>query len=415
VISCSNNNSNGPAKVELKQKDGKYRLYVNGNEFYVKGAGCEFGSIEKLGESGANSFRTWRTENGQSSGKEILDRAQNAHLMVLMGLELIPDRKGFDYNDKVAVAKQFDSIKAQVVRYKDHPALLGWSIGNELNLFYKNPAVWDAVEEVAKFIKEVDQNHPTTTALSGIGKGEIDEITKRCPDLDFVSIQMYGDIINLQQRIKDAGYEGPYLVTEWGATGHWESPSTTWKAPIEQTSSEKAKSFTERFEKAIKTDTLRCLGSYVFLWGQKQERTPTWYGMFTEEGDAMETVDAMYRIWNGKEPANRCPRIDSISVNGLAAIKNITVKSRSVLKAYVASVDPDGDTIKYRFEIMPESTDLKTGGDFETKPEVLDKTESLKNAIVLKAPVKAGAYRLFFYAHDGKGKCGTANVPFLVK
>jgi hypothetical protein len=415
VISCTSQVKNGPAKVELKQKDGKYRLYVNGNEFYVKGAGCEFGNIEKLGESGANSFRTWRTENGQSSGTEILNRAQKSNLMVLMGLELIPDRKGFDYNDKVAVARQFDSIKAQVLKYKDHPAILGWCIGNELNLFYKNPAVWDAVEDVAKFIHQVDPNHVTTTALSGIGKGEIDEIRKRCPDLDFVSIQMYGDIINLQQRIKDAGYEGPYMVTEWGATGHWESPMTKWNAAIEQTSTEKAKSYTERFVKAIQSDTMRCLGSYVFLWGQKQERTPTWYGMFTEEGNSMETVDAMYKIWNGKEPANRCPRIDSISVNGLSAIKSITVQHASLLKAYISAVDLEGDTIKYKYEIMPESTDLKTGGDFETKPVVLEKIESQKNTAELKAPEKAGAYRLLFYALDGKGHCGTANIPFYVK
>jgi hypothetical protein len=42
TVSCTSQIKNGPAKVELKQKDGKYRLYVNGNEFYVKGAGCEF-------------------------------------------------------------------------------------------------------------------------------------------------------------------------------------------------------------------------------------------------------------------------------------------------------------------------------------------------------------------------------------
>src|SRR5512144_1728705 len=67
-----------PAKVVMKQADGKYRLYVNGKEFYVKGAGCEFGNIEKLAAHGANSFRTWRTENGQSSGQEVLDRAQKS-------------------------------------------------------------------------------------------------------------------------------------------------------------------------------------------------------------------------------------------------------------------------------------------------------------------------------------------------
>ena len=33
----------------------------------------------------------------------------------------------------------------------------------------------------------------------------------------------------------------PYIVTEWGPHGHWESPNTDWDAAIEKTSKEKAK------------------------------------------------------------------------------------------------------------------------------------------------------------------------------
>ena len=170
----------GPSKVELKQTDSIFRLYVNGKEFYVKGAGCEYGPIAKVALHQGNSIRTWRT------------------------------------------------LKAEVLKYKDHPALLGWGIGNELNLRYTNKKVWDAVDDIAKMIKELDGNHITTTMLAGIGKDEVDYIKNNCPNIDFLSIQMYGDVINLKQRIDDAGYKGPYLVTEWGATGHWEMPSTEW-------------------------------------------------------------------------------------------------------------------------------------------------------------------------------------------
>ena len=41
------------------------------------------------------------------------------------------------------------------------------------------------------------------------------------------------------------------------------------------------------------------VGNYVFLWGQKQERTPTWYGLFTPEGEATESVDVMTYLWTG--------------------------------------------------------------------------------------------------------------------
>jgi hypothetical protein len=405
----------GPAKVELKESNGKYRLYVDGKEFFVRGAGCEFGNIEKLGQHGANSFRTWRTENGQQSGQQVLDRAQKSGLRVLMGLELIPERRGFNYDDPVAVGRQFAEIKEQILKYKDHPALLGWIIGNELNLQAKNPKVWDAVNDVASFIHQADSNHPATTATAGISRGVVGEIKKRASALDFICVQFYGDIVNLQQRLKDAQWEGPYLVTEWGATGHWEVASTQWKAPIEETSSQKAKRFAERYEKAIAADPLRCLGSYVFLWGQKQERTPTWYGMFTQNGEETETVDVMHNIWTGSFPSNRSPHVESISLNGQGAGQNIRVKAESVLSGAIAANDPDGDSLKYTFEIMPESTDLKTGGDFETTPQVLTRVESQKGTIELKAPAKEGAYRLFFYVRDGKNHCGTGNIPFFVE
>jgi len=58
----------GPATVEVRCADGRWQLYVNQEPFYIKGAGIEFGSVEKLKERGGNSFRTWSTDNGRDSG-----------------------------------------------------------------------------------------------------------------------------------------------------------------------------------------------------------------------------------------------------------------------------------------------------------------------------------------------------------
>jgi hypothetical protein len=61
----------GPAKVELRQVDGRWLLYVNQQPFYIKGAGLEYGSQEKLAANGANAFRTWTTENGRETGQQV--------------------------------------------------------------------------------------------------------------------------------------------------------------------------------------------------------------------------------------------------------------------------------------------------------------------------------------------------------
>jgi beta-galactosidase/beta-glucuronidase len=98
--------------------------------------------------------------------------------MVLMGLYVAPARRGFDYSDSAKVQKQFEKIKNKVEQLKDHPALLGWAIGNELNLRTDDLSAFKAVNDISKMIHEIDGNHPTTTTLAGISKRDIDYIKK---------------------------------------------------------------------------------------------------------------------------------------------------------------------------------------------------------------------------------------------
>ena len=405
-----------PVLVELNQIDGKYQLLRDGEPFYISGAGLEFGNVEKLAEHGGNSFRTWRTENGRNSGQEVLDGAFRNGVMVTMGLEVARERHGFDYDDAEAVADQLEQVKEEVLKYKDHPALLIWAIGNELNLRATNPKVWDAVNDISKMIHEVDPNHLTTTTLVGISADLVQNIKERASDLDLLSIQMYADIVNLPRYIEETGWDGAYMVTEWGATGHWEVPTTPWGAPIENHSSAKADFYLERFNTAIRSDQIQCLGSYVFLWGQKQERTPTWYGIFLESGEETESVDVMHYIWNGVWPDNRSPRLASALLDGKSAYDGIYVDPGQTYGAVVDVSDPDGDPLTYQWDIKPESTDLGDGGDFETTPEsiagLIDAPD--QRQITVTAPEQSGAYRLFVYVYDGQGHAAHANIPFFV-
>lgn len=411
------NNEKKPVKVELRKEANKYQLFRDGKPYYIKGAGCEFGDIPSIAKHGGNSLRTWSTDNGKQTAEEILDLAKANGLTVMMGLDLKRERHGFDYSNDSLVQSQFEKMKAEVLKYKDHPALLGWGIGNELNLRYTNKKVWDAVNSIAKMIHEVDGNHPTTTMLAGIGKDEADYIKANCPDIDFLSIQMYGDVINLQKRIDDAGWDGAYVVTEWGATGHWEVGKTEWDAPIEQTSSEKADAIKERWDNAIYSNKTNCLGSYIFLWGQKQERTPTWYGLFLETGEETEAIDVMHTAWTGNPPKNRTPRLDSILLNNKTRFDNIRLKPNKDYFVEVFARDYDGDSLTITSEILPDIPEYYgDGGDYEKRPPTIHITKSkgFNNKIAIKSPEKEGPYRVFIYIYDGHNHAATANVPFYV-
>ena len=83
-----------PTPVEIRSDAEGYQLYVDGEPFFIEGAGLEFGSVERLAARGGNSFRTWRTDNGRLTGREVLDRAHANGLYVTMGLEIAREREG---------------------------------------------------------------------------------------------------------------------------------------------------------------------------------------------------------------------------------------------------------------------------------------------------------------------------------
>mgnify|MGYP000418298398 FL=1 len=407
-----------PSKVELKKQSQHYQLSVDGKPFYIKGAGLELGSIKSLADYGGNAFRTWRVENGEKSGFEILDEAHKHGLMVCMGLDVARERHGFDYSDKQAVAQQLAAIEQDILALKDHPALLMWGIGNELNLRHINPKVWNAVNDMSKMIHRLDPNHPTTTMLAGAEPDVIKLVVSRCPDLDLLSFQLYGEIDQLPDFLSQSGFSGAYTVSEWGATGHWESPCTDWDRPFEANSSVKAGCYQQRYIDYIAADRRQCLGSFVFLWGQKQERTPTWYGVFLEQGQHTESAQVMGTLWTSQAPEQPVARLLSLDIEGLQAPASIYLTEQ---KNYAARVTVDyqqPETLSYHWELLKE-VDKKLesdGGDFEPRPETVwhQRGDSSLDRVEFPAPAP-GEYRLFVLVVDSHGGAATANLPVLVE
>jgi len=406
----------GPSKVRVVQQDGGWRLLVDGQPYQVRGAGLSGGDLEQLAARGANSFRTWSTGTDEAQVRAMLDHAQRNGLTVAMGLAVGKERHGFDYDDPAAVAEQLQRLRQEVRLYRDHPAVLMWLVGNELNLESRNPKVWDAVGQIADMIHEEDPNHPVMTPLAGFDRALIDRIKARAPSLDLIGVQLYGDLESLPAKLREADWTGPYIVTEWGPTGHWESPLTAWGAPLEDDASRKATLLQQRYRDIIAADTRQCLGSYVFLWGQKQERTPTWYGLFLPTGESTPGVDAMQRLWTGHWPDNRAPSIEAATIDGEGGAASVVLAPGGRHQAAALADDPDGDALQWHWYAREESTATSIGGDPEAVPAQVDLHAEIspEGHLRFTAPERPGHYRLFVEVRDGEGHAAYANLPFRV-
>ena len=135
----------GAIPVELRQTEAGWQLIRGGEPYFVKGAGGDH-SLERLAAAGGNSVRTW----GADSVGEILNEAHALGLTVTVGIWLGHERHGFDYSDDAQVQEQFEQARNTVLRHKDHPALLLWGIGNEMEGFEEgdNEAIWTAANAI---------------------------------------------------------------------------------------------------------------------------------------------------------------------------------------------------------------------------------------------------------------------------
>ncbi|MEM6270565.1 MAG: glycoside hydrolase family 2 TIM barrel-domain containing protein [Bacteroidota bacterium] len=400
------------AKVEIVETPDGFQLLRNGEPYYINGAG---GTVElaKLKDYGGNSIRTWGISDETD---QILEEALEHGLTVTFGIWMGQERQGFDYTNEDAIKGQLAEFRRVVRKYKDHPAILLWGVGNEMDLDYSNFDVWKYLEEICQMIHEEDPNHPTMAVTAGLDVAEVKLINKFTPSLDILGVNTYGNIAYLPEAMRVYGWKKPYVVAEWGPYGWWEVAKTKWGASIEETSSQKARTYEKSFN-AILGDKQSCLGSYVFLWGQKQEHTSTWFGLFTEAGEETEVMDILIQGWRKNDPENFAPTIAKFRLNDQRPVDNITVAAGTAMQGSVAIVDKENDPLRYEWQVIPESTDKRTGGDAEKAPKplrgIFPKSTQNDNEVTFTAP-DPGEYRLFLFVHDGKGKVATGNIPFKV-
>lgn len=404
-----------PSHVEIhRDSNDTVQLFRNGKPFVIKGVGGT-SHLRHLVKSGGNSLRTWSTDPLKKliDGKPFLDRCHELGIAVTIGLWIKHERHGANYHDENFIQKQRDAIRAAVQKYKAHPAILIWGLGNEMegpSAEGTAPTIWKELNQLAALIKKEDKNHPVMTVIAGAIPTKIRNLQRHTPNIDILGINAYGPAVEVGDTLRNAQWEKPFVLTEFGPRGHWEVRKTRWRAPLEPSSREKARSY-ESVQGLVQSDWVgRCLGSYAFFWGSKQETTSTWFGMFLPSGEKLPPVDVMSKAWTGEQPSTRCPDLASFESPLFKA--SVPPGSDHTAKVIAHSATP----LTYEWIVTQESTDRKEGGDFETTPPSHPECLLSQNGneATIRVPTRPGAYRLFVTIRDGKGAAATENIPFRV-
>ena len=170
------------------------QILVNNQPYFIKGIcyhpvpkGNKERSFETLSqdlvlmkEAGVNTIRVYEPIDD----KTVLDEIDAAGLKVIIG---------FGYNQD----GKFDILSGTFVdymnRYKNHPAILMWELGNEYNYhpewFNGDVKNWYmALNEAADAIHQNDNSHPVTTA-----HGDLPDETalSMCPNVDVWGMNVY--------------------------------------------------------------------------------------------------------------------------------------------------------------------------------------------------------------------------------
>ena len=397
-----------PVPAQVLRAGSGWQLLRGGKPYFIKGAGGD-APKELLARAGGNSLRTWSVDGDT---QRILDEAERLGLTVTLGLWLGHPEHGFDYGDPKAVARQLEEVRRSVLRFKDHPALLVWALGNEVEAQARDQGpVWQAIQQAAKLVHELDRSHPTMTVVAELGGDKVRALHAACPDLDLVGINTYGGGPSVAERYRQAGGTKPIVLTEFGPAGPWETPHPAGSPVPEPTSTAKARAYRATYQRSVLGAPGLCLGSYAFAWGHKVEGTATWLGMFLADGSRLAAVDELGELWTGMPPPQRVPRIEALALEGARP-----ATGGDVVRARVTTVG-SADKLAIHWSLVNELVDQGIQGPSAAPPAaiagVIEKNGEAR--VSVKLPPQGGSYRLACEVHDQHGGAAVGNLAFTVR
>ncbi|TWT84327.1 EF hand [Planctomycetes bacterium CA13] len=390
---------------------GRYDVF---SSFHIKGAGgTDF--MELAAKYGANTIRTWRISDDTGQWLEDADKLNQKLILGIwmphQGRNGIEGKTAYDFDYRKRREEMLKKLDSHLDAYDDHSALLMWGLGNEVHL---EEQYLTTVNEMAKRIHRRNPHRLTCIVIINAPKKSIDLIKQHAPEVDMIGVNAYSKgamqtaINNLEKHWKK-----PYYFSEYSHRGPWAAKKGATDHALELTPFAKVQQLREAnpMIKVGKNNT----GGVVFVWGEHKRGMGTWFSLLLPE-DPRELLrekdsplvtpmaDEMHRFWTGKEPSNRAPVIERLTLGGTD--QGIEVSEHEKLKVVVTANDPDNDLLTYRYLIFRARGNDKgklvwgpVKGTSQTKVEV---------------PPAPGDYRLYCQVLDGRGKGTVHHVPFRI-
>lgn len=404
------------ATVHLQKTGDGFQLLRKGKPFKIQGASGN-SNLEELSKIGGNTIRVYDTLNLSV----VLNQAHRNGLAVIVDIPIPRYHKKYNvYQSETHNTQLKKEVRFLVRKYGSHPALLMWNLGNEVEyplVFFKNSFI-ETFNDLIDIIHKEDPNHPVSTTIPSVTKKQIISIYYHSPNIDLLSYNIFGNLKNLNSDLTKISYafgKRPYYISEWGHDGPWEHSYTSWSAPIEPTSTKKAEQLKTRHKTLIQNMDNNCLGSLVFYWGEKHERTHTWFSLFIEKYGKSELVEEIKHLW--KESYSNTPSIglEYMLVDEKGAQSNLIFAPNQVKEAKIKFSHAQHDSVRISWEVYPEAWQYKAN-DKEKKPgpiigSIINTTGEEATFVT---PTEEGPYRIFAYIFDNEGNFATTNTPFYV-
>jgi cellulose synthase/poly-beta-1,6-N-acetylglucosamine synthase-like glycosyltransferase len=408
----------------IKGNAGSWELMVNGAPYYVRGVAYNTGhdwrdgnvpltrkqllqDFSAIKAMGANTIR--RYDDGMYDDN-ILNVAEEKGLKVQFGFWFDP--KIDYYRDSVQVEEYIQRVEETVKRFKDHPAILSWSIGNEtwglLKHNYGKPYLTRVrshylkmIEYLAQRIHEIDPTRPVFSSMEHEEDqlaGEIAAFRDYVPSLDAIGINSYytEQISQLNYVVKRFDTLRPYMVTEFGPRGYW-TPEFSRLDPdsmlVEDSDGEKADYYCNEWKKYVKGHKGDNIGGFAYCFRDRMEGSNTWFGLVDYKGRKKPSYHALKTLWTGEDEKASLP------------VVKINVPSQKLKPGqeytFTASIEGAKENYTYEWQLRKREYMEKIDVDVEEDGKTVH----------VKIPKDPSLYRLYLYVSDENGNVVTASQP----